>query len=1003
MDTNVHSRPQAVSDGVARELERSLTEGLRGEVRFDQATRAMYATDASNYRQVPIGVVTPCDADDLMRAVAICRDHGAPIVARGGGTSLAGQCCNVAVVLDCSRHLCHVLSVDPERRLARVQPGANLDALRREAARHGLTFGPDPSTHDHNTLGGMIGNNSCGAHSVMAELFGPGPLTVDNVAELEVLTYDGLRMTVGPTSAQQFERIREEGGRRAEIYEGLAAIAERCAPLIRERYPEIPRRVSGYNLDRLLPEHGFDVAGALVGSEGTCVTVLSATLKLMPNPSARVMVVLGYPDVYSAADHVGEVMAMRPIGLEGIDDKLIGFMREKHMRADDVALLPDGGGWLLAEFGGDCAEDAAAHAQALVERLRELPDAPAMRVFDEDGTRRIWEIREAGLGATAHVPGMRDTYPGWEDAAVPPARLGGYLREFRALLDEFGYDCSLYGHFGQGCVHCRIDFELGSDAGVRHMMAFIDRAADLVVSYGGSLSGEHGDGQARAALLPKMVGTELIDTYREFKRLWDPVNRMNPGKVVDAYDPDENLRLGPDYRRGVERPLHFSFRRDDGSFAAAAERCVGVGKCRRMDGGTMCPSYMGTREERYSTRGRARLLFEMMRGDAMSNGWDDTTVFDALDWCLACKGCRNDCPVEVDMATYKAEFMAHYYANRRRPRHALAMGWIHWWARAASVAPRLVNALTARESVASVGRRVAGISRHRQLPRFAEEPFTKWFRRRDVWHPSGERVLLWPDTFGNYLRPEPLRAATRVLEDAGYVVTLPGRPLCCGRPLYDIGMIDVARRLWLKTFDVLEKEIAAGTPVIGLEPSCVAAFRDELPNMFPDDERAGRLQAQTRTLAEFLDERGYEPAGLGTAAIVHRHCHERSVLGTAAGSRLLAAMDIDELVPEPGCCGMAGAFGFTEDKAEVSLRIAERALLPALRDPGAPDLLIADGYSCYEQIRQTTGRDALHLAQVLERACLENTRADDSSPREVAAGETSKRDEAPPTTPSGGR
>lgn len=968
MDARVARPTGPFPAGVARELASALSAALRGEVRFDEASRAMYATDASNYRQVPIGVVTPLDAEDIERAVAICRDHGAPIVARGGGTSLAGQCCNVAVVIDCSRHMHHVLEIDPVRRVARVEPGANLDELRRQAARHGLTFGPDPSTHDHNTLGGMIGNNSCGAHSVMADLFGPGPLTVDSVVELEILTYDGLRMTVGPTTDEALARILEAGGRRAEIYAQLRSIAQRCAPLVRDRFPDIPRRVSGYNLDRLLPENGFDVAGALVGSEGTCVIVLSATLRLMPNPRARAMAVLGYPDVYGAADHVGEVMAMKPIGLEGIDDELIGYMRSKNMRPDDVALLPEGGGWLLAEFGGDDEDEALARAHALVERLERREDAPAMRVFDERESARIWEIRESGLGATAHVPGMLETHPGWEDAAVPPERLGEYLRDFRALLDEFEYHCSLYGHFGQGCVHCRIDFQLDREDGVTRYLAFIERAADLVVHYGGSLSGEHGDGQARASLLPRMVGAELVEAFRAFKSAWDPANRMNPGKVVDAYGPDENLRMGPDYRRPVERPLHFAFRADDGSFTAAAERCVGVGKCRRMDGGTMCPSYMGTREERYSTRGRARLLFEMMRGDAISSGWDDPTVADALDWCLACKGCRSDCPVEVDMATYKAEFMAHHYAHRLRPRHAWSMGLIHWWARAASHAPGVVNALGANEPFATLGRRLAGISARRALPRFAGQPFTRWHARRSPVRGGGRRVVLWPDTFGNYLRPAPLRAATRVLEDAGCQVVVPGRPVCCGRPLYDIGMIDLARRLWLKTFTVLADEIAAGTPVIGLEPSCVASFRDELPNLFPDDPRARRLHECAFTLAEFLEAHEYAPGSLGGAAIVHRHCHERAVLETAPGAKLLAAMGVEEVTPEPGCCGMAGAFGFAEGKAEVSIRIAERALLPAVRDADDDMLLVADGYSCHEQIRQGTGREALHLAQVLARA-----------------------------------
>ncbi|HEU4616952.1 MAG TPA: FAD-binding and (Fe-S)-binding domain-containing protein, partial [Gammaproteobacteria bacterium] len=668
---DVERRPGRLAARAAASVAAALKARIEGEVRFDDGYRALYATDASNYRQVPIGVVVPRTLDDVVETVAVCRDHEAPVLARGGGTSLAGQCCNTAVVIDFSKHLRGIESLDPGARRAVVEPGCVLDDLRHAAEKHHLTFGPDPSTHDHNTLGGMIGNNSCGVHALMAGK------TSDNVHSLDVLTYDGTRLTVGPTSEETLARYVAEGGRRGEIYAALRGIRDRYADEIRARFPRIPRRVSGFNLDELLPENGFNVARALVGSEGTCVLVLRAELRLVPSPPFRTLVVLGYPDVYSAADHVPEILEHKPIGLEALDDRLLHHIEEKHMGLEGRKLLPDGGGWLLVELGADDREASIGAARALMHALERAENAPSMRLCpDSLEERELWEVREAGLGATARLRGHPDAWPGWEDSAVPPDKLGGYLREFRALLDRYGYECSLYGHFGQGCLHVRIDFDLTTRAGIAQFKAFTSDAADLVVRYGGSLSGEHGDGQGRADLLPKMFGDELVGAFREFKRVFDPGNRMNPGKVVDPFPRDSNLRLGTDFRQ-PKLDTVFSFGgSDEGSFARAALRCVGVGKCRRHGGGVMCPSYMATGEEMHSTRGRARLLFEMLHQGPVEKGWKSEAVREALDLCLACKGCKSDCPVNVDMATYKAEFSAHYYEGRLRPRAAYAFGWI---------------------------------------------------------------------------------------------------------------------------------------------------------------------------------------------------------------------------------------------------------------------------------------------------------------------------------------
>jgi FAD/FMN-containing dehydrogenase/Fe-S oxidoreductase len=898
-----------------------------------------------------------------VKTVEICRAHDAPVLGRGGGTSLAGQCSNVAVVIDFSKYVHRILEIDPERRIARVQPGVILDRLRAEARRHGLTFGPDPATHAWCTLGGMIGNNSCGVHSVTAGR------TADNVEELEILTYDGLRLRVGRTSEEELAGILAAGGRRAEIYGGLRDLRDRTADLVRARFPRIPRRVSGYNLDELLPEREFNVARALVGTEGTCATVLEATVRLVDHPPARVLLVLGYPDVFAAADGVVQVREAGPIGLEGFDDDLVAKTRTKKIFPKELE-LPDGGGWLLVEFGGATEQEAEEQARALMGRLGRGSGAPAMRLFtDEAEASMVWRVRESGLGATAQVPGEPDAWEGWEDSAVPPERLGQYLRDLRKLFSAYGYEGAIYGHFGDGCIHTRITFDLLSEDGVRKFRSFVEEAADLVVSYGGSLSGEHGDGQSRAELLPKMFGNELVDAFRRFKGIWDPAGRMNPGKVVDPEPITSSLRLGAAYHPA--RPgTHFAFPDDDGSLARAVNRCVGVGKCRRDDSGIMCPSYMVTRDEMHSTRGRARLLHEMLRGDSPVDGrWRDERVKEALDLCLSCKGCKVECPVNVDMATYKAEFLSHYYKGRRRPAPAYAMGLIFRWARIGARLPGLANKVAGSRLL----KRLAGIHPQRRAPRLAARPFARTFRPR----PRRERpsVLLWPDTFNDHFEPEILRSAVEVLEDAGFDVRLPPRGLCCGRPLYDFGMLDLAKRQLRRILRALRDDIRAGTPIVGLEPSCVAVFRDELVNLFPRDEDARRLSRQVVMLSEFLARAGYEPPTLPRKAIVQRHCHHAAVMGFDAEEALMRRMGLSVEILDSGCCGMAGAFGFEKEKYEVSIRAAERVLLPAVRRASADDLVVADGFSCREQVAQGAARRPLHLAEVLRMALREGSQA----------------------------
>jgi FAD/FMN-containing dehydrogenase/Fe-S oxidoreductase len=964
----------------ARELEQELKRTVRGDVRFDRGSRALYATDASNYRQVPIGLVIPRDEADVVAAVAACRKFGAPILPRGAGTSLAGQCCNVAVVLDFTKYMDAILELDAQRKFARVQPGVVLDTLRNRAEAHQLTFAPDPSTHNRCTIGGMIGNNSCGTHSLL------GGKTVDNVESLRILLYDGTLFTVGETSNAELQLIVAAGGRRGEIYGELQRIGTGYAGLIRARYPKIPRRVSGYNLDELLPESKFNVARSLVGTEGTCAIVLEAKLKLIHSPQHRTLLAVGYADAFAAADHVPEILEFAPIGLEGFEGSIVDGLRRKG--AANLELLPQGSGFLLVEFGSDDSAEIEARAASLMRRLKAASAGPSVRIYTNAEAKAVWQIREAGPRAAAFAPGAPAEWEGWDDAAVAPEKLGGYLRDIRKLMNEYEYRGAFYGHFGHGCVHMRISFDLESAKGIRKYGEFIERAADLVVSYGGSLSGEHGDGQSRAALLPKMFGPGLVQAFRELKRAWDPQNKLNPHKVVDAYLPTENLRLGADYKP-LQPKTHFQFPQDDGSLAKATLRCVGLGACRKTDGGTMCPSYLATREEEHSTRGRAHLLWEMLQGEVVRDGWQSEEVKRALDLCLACKACKSECPANVDIATYKAEFLSHYYQVRRRPLHAYAFGLIDRWVRLGSIAPGIANFLAQTSGTKRLLQQMLGLAVQREVPRLARTTLRRWAQKNapEAFVQSGGNlaqrespgeVLLWADTFTNYFHPEIGRAAMVVLQLAGFRVRLSPQTLCCGRALYDFGMLDRAKAYLQGILNALAAEIDAGMPIVVLEPSCASVFRDELQNLFPGEPRAQRLGRQTYLLGEFLGEKASHLSfrvHKQTTALLHRHCHEKALLKPLtkpnATEALLRQAGFDVSAPDTGCCGMAGPFGFAKEKYEVSQAIGERVLLPAVRGAAPDTLIISDGFSCREQIRQATGKRAVHLAEALHGAALD--------------------------------
>ena len=944
-------------------LARALGTALRGEVRFGAAERTVYSHDASNYRHLPLGVVKPADTDDVRAALALCREHGVPVVARGSGTSIGGQAISPgAVVLDFRRHLGRVLEVDPERRLARVEPGAVLDHLQAAARPYGLRFGPDPSTHSRCTIGGMIGNDSCGSHSVA------WGRTSDNLHSLDLLLADGTELTVrGPLGPDERRRLRALPGRAGELHRALQDFTEQNLAALRQGMPDLPRRTSGYALDALLPERGHDLARALTGTEGTCAVLLGATVRLVEAPPARALVVAGYPDETAAADAVPALLPLRPLTVEGMAADLIAALVAGGRRPPALDRLPAGRCWLFMETGGATAAEALEAAQSLAGAVRRERAATVAVVTDPAEQRQLWGVREAGAGIVTRLPDGGEAWPGWEDSAVPPERLGDYLRDLRALLLRRGLRGVPYGHFGEGCVHLRIDFPLADPRRTGEFRAFLEEAADLAVSYGGSLSGEHGDGQARAELLPRMYPPEIIALFGRFKQIWDPDNLLNPGNLVEPRPLDADLRFAGPVR---DLPLALPYEDDGGSLLKAVHRCVGVAKCLDTSTGVMCPSYMATGEERHSTRGRARLLAEMLRGDAVPDGWRSEEVREALDLCLGCKGCASDCPVHVDMATYRSEFLHQHYRHRPRPRSHLSLGWLPLWLRAAAYAPGAANR-AARSPAAPLLKRLAGVDGRRAIPELPPETFTRWFRRHRAAHPAppgGRRVLLWPDTFSDRLEPDVPRAAVEVLEHLGFAVELPTGPVCCGLTWVSTGQLATARRVMRRSLRALPPDV----PVVGLEPSCTAALREEVPKLLGAPGRP--LAARTRTLAEFLDEyaAGLDLPQVGVNAITQTHCHQHAVLGTGADRRIDARIGLENRVLDSGCCGLAGNFGFERGHWDVSVAVAERVLLPEVRAAAPGTAVLADGFSCRTQISQLGGgRRAVHLAQLLRSALRE--------------------------------
>jgi FAD/FMN-containing dehydrogenase/Fe-S oxidoreductase len=970
----VSAAPAAAPVAPTADVVAALRAAVRGEVSTSARVRAEYSTDASNYRVVPQVVVVPRDTDDLLAVHEVARTTGTPLTLRGAGTSVAGNAIGPGIVVDTSRFLNVIGEIDPEARTAVVQPGVVMSSLQKAAAPHGLRFGPDPSTQNRATLGGMIGNNACGPRAVA---FGR---TADNVVSLDVVDGQGRRFTA----------TRGDGA--LAPVPGLADLVAANLSLVRTELGRFSRQVSGYSLEHLLPERGTDLARMLVGTEGTLVTVLSATVRLVPIPDAAVLVVLGYPDMPTAADAVPGLLAHHPLAIEGLDARLVDVVR-RHRGEARVPALPDGAGWLLVEMGGATRDEALAHAKALVADAAALdarvvppgPDAAAM-----------WQIRADGVGLAGRTPDGAQAWPGWEDAAVPVERLGAYLRDFDALMASHGVDGLSYGHFGDGCVHVRIGLPLDTPDGVPRFRAFMEEAAQVVASHGGSLSGEHGDGRARGELLRYMYSPQALEVFAGVKHLFDPGDVLNPGVLVDPRPLDADLRRP--HAHPLKASTGFAFPHDGGDFTTAVHRCVGVGKCRAdtsAEGGFMCPSYRATGEEKDVTRGRARVLQELANGTLVTGGWRAKELHEVLDLCLSCKACSSDCPAGVDMAQYKAEVLHRAYRRRLRPINHYALGWLPRWTRlvARLRLAGLANRFLGIRPLAKVALRVAGLDPRRGIPRFATTTYRQAWARQNAEHHRlqgvGEatghaaagatgstdavrRVVVWDDSFSDAFDPEVPRAVVRLLESAGYEVIVPTEDACCGLTWVSTGQLEGARKRQQHLLGILGPFAVNGVPIVGVEPSCTALLRSDLVELNPDDPRAVAVAHATRTLAELLTSDGplgpdpaWEPPDLtGTTVVAQPHCHQHSVMGYEADLALLrrAGATVRTLA---GCCGLAGNFGYEAGHYDVSVAVAENALLPALREAEPGTVFLADGFSCRTQADQLADVRGVHLAQLL--------------------------------------
>lgn len=929
----------------------------RTGMREDMTTRAAYSSDASIFRRIPKAVLEPKSVEDIRDGIAVAKARGWSIISRGGGTSVAGNAIGTGLIIDTSRYFNRILDIDGDNRTATVEPGVVCDALRDAVAEHGLTYGPDPSTHSRCTIGGMVANNACGSHSVA---YGTA---AENLVSVTIMLANGEEVTFGSNG------VSDE-----DIDKQMHQLVDAHANLIDAELGRFPRQVSGYGLHYLLDKHGFDAAKAIAGTEGTVGVITKMTVKLVEVPKVKALAVLAFETVYDAASAAARLRLPGVATIEGMGGDLLDALRSKRGQEKAGGNLPGNrkgipaGGWLYCEVGGDSLEEAEALAETVAAFVATVD---SVVVSNPQEMRELWRIREASAGVVTRLPDGGEAWPNWEDSAVPPENLADYLRDLYALMDKYSLRGIPFGHFGEGCVHVRISFDFGSEEGIEIFNKFMNEAAELVSSYDGSLSGEHGDGRARSALLDRMYSEEMRALFKQFKNILDPDGLFNPGVLVDPDEVTEGLRMAPGQRTFELTPVH-KFSHDRGSMVNAVNRCVGVSACRSEEN-SMCPSFQITGDEVHSTRGRARLLSEMFRGESVADGYKSEEVLEALDLCLSCKACASECPVNVDMATYKSEFLHKHYKGKIRPMAHYMMGWLPLLGHIAHkvpLLPRIIDMSMRTPVLKTIIAKVGGLDTSRPLIRFAPSSLRKWHKKRSN-NQATKTVVLWPDSFNASLDTSPATAAVEVLETLGYRVEIPQEFVCCGLTWHSTGQLDMTQRVLKQTAKVMKPYTDRGLTVIGIEPSCTVMLKGEATEL-SDDPAIHQLAKSTVSFAEFVaplikekvDSGEIQPANI--SALTQVHCHEKSLGDPQHSAKLLDALGVSQSDIETGCCGLAGNWGFEKGHAEMSMALGERELFPKVRDAGAQgNAVIADGFSCRTHIDQGTGVAPQHVAEIV--------------------------------------
>lgn len=951
------------AESKVRDLVQDLGREVSGEVRFDKMTRLLYSTDASIYQIEPVGVVLPKNTDDVIAVIETANKYKFPILPRGGGTSLAGQTVGEAIVIDFSKYMRNILEINPEEGWVRTQPGIILDELNQHLKHENMFFAPDPSTSNRGNVGGALGNNSCGAHSIV---WGK---TSDNVKSVDVVLSNGDTSTFGPFTHDSIASTKE---REREIYRSILAIGENNKTEILARYPKIQRRVSGYNLDDILDPNNLNMARFIVGSEGTLVTITEAKLRIVPRPKHKALSVLHFSSLIESMEATVATLEIGPSAVEHIGSMILRQARTNlgYARLMDF-IEGDPESILVVELTGDTAEELLSKLDAFETKIKKLNlGYHISRLTKEEDQNKVWAVRKAGLGLMMNVPGDAKPLPFVEDTAVSPEKLPEFVKRFDEIVRSHGTEAGYYGHASVGCLHIRPLINLKVSSGIDKMMAIANEISDLTLEFEGSMSGEHGDGLVRSMWNEKMFGSTIYSAFKEVKSVFDPENMMNPGKIVDSQPMIENLRMGPNHQT-TEINTGFSYTKE-GGFSAAIEMCNGQGACRKVTGGTMCPSYMVTREEKHSTRGRANALRGAISGDITRDSLASEDLYEVLDLCLECKACKAECPSNVDMTKLKYDFMDKYYASKGNSLRNLIFGNIDKLSYWGSFFAPFSNWSIKSSILRTVMDEKLGIDKRRGLPTFESQSFTQWFKSRHNSKVTGKngKVLLFPDTYTNYNFPNLGKAAVKLFDHLDYETILP-KVKCCGRPMLSKGMISKAKQNARYNVEVLYPYVKQGAKLVGIEPSCILSFVDDYVDLLEGDPKAKLIQENTMLIEEFIMHSQENGLSLSlsnppTNVLLHGHCHQKALVGTGIVMQLLASIPgCSANETDAGCCGMAGSFGFEKEHYNMSLSIGEHSLFPEIRDFSSGGTIISEGISCRQQIFEGTGRRAKHLVELL--------------------------------------